>query len=230
MKKLLVWASIITAIAASVGMHTYAFPGENFWWWDTMHENHENMMTPMWMKGHLMQSGELKAAIEANDYNAFVTAWNEAHSTRVAPTQDAFIKQAKEITLHDQMQAAVVANDYTSFTAAQQALQALHPDASTQKPALTQEQFTKHVTMYKQHETINNALKANDYNAFLTAWNAAKPNVPSAEEFATLVKNKDRIKDTMKSKQQKQPNMKKKWTWYAFKHDWYKHSQASQSK
>jgi hypothetical protein len=139
------------------------------------------------MKGHLMQSGELKAAIEANDYNAFVTAWNEAHSTRVAPTQDAFIKQAKEITLHDQMQAAVVANDYTSFTAAQQALQALHPDASTQKPALTQEQFTKHVTMYKQHETINNALKANDYNAFLTAWNAAKPNVPSAEEFATLV-------------------------------------------
>jgi hypothetical protein len=42
-----------------------------------------------------------------------------------------------------------------------------------------------------KRSSIDAAIKANDYNAFVTAWNANKPTVPTQAEFAQMVARKD---------------------------------------
>ncbi|MEY3197863.1 MAG: hypothetical protein RL023_650 [Candidatus Parcubacteria bacterium] len=211
-------------------------------------------MPGMEMKGQLpMMSDAMRSAVQANDYDAFSKAWNEQATTVKAPTQEHFTEQVKMFTAHQAVENAVMANDYEGFKKAIAAMpKPLDKDGkeiadAKERPVPTAEQFAKMVEGKKAHQAVENAvtandyeafkkaitampkpldkngkeitaakerpvptseqfakmvegkkkqqaieatLKANDYNAFVTTWNANKPTLPTKEEFTKIVAQK----------------------------------------
>jgi hypothetical protein len=122
----------------------------------------------------------IEAAIKANDYNAFVTAWNadtKKPANATLPTQAQFNDMVTHAAKQATIEAAIAANDYTAFVEAT-------------KP--TQAEFAKIVAKYNTHKAIEAAITANDYNAFVAAWNAdvnkpANAIVPTQAQFTKMV-------------------------------------------
>ncbi len=73
--------------------------------------------------------------------------------------------------------AAIATNDYDAFVTALNADTNKPTDAKTP----TQEQFTKMVSEYNKHKTVEAAIDANDYNAYVTA------TTPTQAEFTEIV-------------------------------------------
>ena len=149
-------------------------------------------------EGKQLVSDALQAAIKANDYDAFVKAFNEQLAKIITPTKEEFAKMvAKYPTkeLDDKyapLQAAIKANDYDAFVTA---FKTLKPSNVTENVIPSKEEFVKMVEMTKKHDAVQAAIKANDYDAFVKAFEANKPTVPTKEEFAKMVTLKQTIKD-----------------------------------
>ena len=133
------------------------------------------------------------AALEAKDYDAFVSARNADQSKVTAPTQEDFAQQVAMQKIHDSMETAIANNDYASFVAALKSLPT--PELKTtdsdevkklEQKIPTQEEFTQMVNHKKNQDLIQAAIKSNDYNAYLTAWNASKPTVPTKDQFTLM--------------------------------------------
>ena len=126
------------------------------------------------------QDDATKAALEANDYDAFVKAWesNTNKPTDVtAPTQEQFTKMVE---------------GYKKQVVVEQALKDNNYDAYVQATTPTKEEFAQRVSEYTTRTAMKAALEANDYNAFVKAWesNTNKPSdatVPTQEQFNKMV-------------------------------------------
>ncbi len=131
-----------------------------------------------WMFGP--ENSAFKSAIDANDYNAFVTARNAdtnkpSHAT--VPTQAQFTKMVEQSKKQTAVETALKNNDYDAF------VKATTP---------SKEEFAQKVNEYKTRTAIQSAIKANDYTAFTTAWNADtnKPTdatLPTQDQFTKMV-------------------------------------------
>ena len=129
-----------------------------------------------------MQNSAIKAAIDANDYNAFVTARNAdtnkpSHAT--VPTQAQFTKMVEQSKKQTAVETALKNNDYDAF------VKATTP---------SKEEFAQKVSEYKTRTATQAAIKANDYTAFTAAWNADtnKPTdaiLPTQAEFTKIVEH-----------------------------------------
>ena len=122
----------------------------------------------------------VESALKANDYNAFVTAWNaDTHkpSEATVPTQAQFTDMVAHYTKQQAKESAIEKNDYNAFVA-----------ATTPTPA----EFAKIVAQHATRKAIDAAITANDYNAFVTAWNTdtdkpSEATVPTQEQFTKMV-------------------------------------------
>jgi hypothetical protein len=127
-----------------------------------------------------MQNSAIKAAIDANDYNAFVTARKtdtNKPSDATQPTQEQFNQIVSQSKKQAAVESALKANDY---------------DAYVKATTPSKEEFAQQVTHYNTRTAIDAAIKAKDYTAFKTAWesNTDKPSdatVPTQAEFTKMV-------------------------------------------
>jgi hypothetical protein len=177
------------------------------------------------MKKDNMMSTDIIKAIEANDYNAFVTAFNNQLTKRVTPTQTEFatmVTKAKEMEANksiddktNALQTAIKANDYTAFVKAFEANKPTLSNGTSSMaviPTPTQSEFSQLITMHNNHEAMKNALLANDYTAFVKAFEANKPTVPTQEEFTKMVemhKNMKTAQGTLKNAKAEVKNSKR---------------------
>ena len=126
------------------------------------------------------QDDATKAALEANDYNAFLKAWesNTNKPTDVtAPTQEQFTKMVE---------------GYKKQVVVEQALKDNNYDAYVQATTPTKEEFAQRVSEYTTRTAMKAAVDAKDYDAFVKAWesNTNKPSdatVPTQEQFNKMV-------------------------------------------
>jgi hypothetical protein len=127
-----------------------------------------------------MQNSAIKAAINANDYNAFVTA-RKADTNKPSdvtqPTQEQFNQIVIQSKKRVEIESALKANNYDAF------VKATTP---------TKEEFAKQVTEYNIRTAIDTAIKAKDYNAFTTAIKSdtnrpSDAKIPTQEQFNQLV-------------------------------------------
>ena len=126
------------------------------------------------------QDAATQAALEANDYNAFVTARNandKKPTDATVPTQEQFTKMVTRATQQKTVEAALQANDY---------------DAYVKATTPTREEFEQKVNDYSYRQSVQTAINNNDYNAFVSAWNAnsntiKNATVPTQEQFTTMV-------------------------------------------
>lgn len=143
-------------------------------------------------------SDAIQAAIKANNYEAFVKAFNEQLAKITTPTKEQFAKMVAKYStkeLDDKyapIQAAIKANDYEAFV---KAFNILKPSNITENVIPTKEEFAKMVEMSAKNDAVQAAIKANDYEAFVKAFEANKPTVPTKEEFAKMVTLKQSIKE-----------------------------------
>lgn len=124
----------------------------------------------------------MKAALEANDYSAFVTAFNTMLANRTTPTQtefDTMVVHAKE------MEANKPERDDTRIT-----------------------NDNNDDTRKAQHEAIRAAVLANDYAAFVKAFEAATPSVPTQAEFTTMVEYHKTMQTAKESVKEAKTNLK----------------------
>lgn len=140
----------------------------------------------------------IQAAIKANDYEAFVKAFNEQLAKITTPTKEQFAKMVAKYStkeLDDKyapIQAAIKANDYEAFV---KAFKTLKSSNATESVIPTKEEFAKMVEMSAKYDAVQAAIKANDYEAFVKAFEANKPTVPTKEEFTKMVTLKQTIKE-----------------------------------
>lgn len=132
------------------------------------------------------------AALEAKDYNAFVAAWTKDQASVTAPTSQEFAKRVEMQKAHDALELAITNGDYNAFVIARKGMPKPSFGTATnlQMPEMTmptEEEFKRMVSQKKNHEAMQAAVKSNDYNAFLGAWNANKPAAPSKEQFDKMV-------------------------------------------
>lgn len=153
----------------------WGMKGWNFWPGQQFTGKHGNK----WMFWG-MKNSAIKAAIDANDYNAFVTA-RKADSNKPSdatqPTQEQFNQIVAQSKKQAAVEAALKANDY---------------DAYVKATTPSKEEFTKQVAEYKIHTAINAAITAKDYNAFTTAIKSdtnrpSDAKIPTQEQFNQLV-------------------------------------------
>ena len=125
------------------GMMRWEMKGWQFWpgrgqWFDGQHGG------PRWMFG--WENSAVKAAIDANDYTAFVKARNadtNKPSDATVPTQDQFNQMVSHAKKEVAVEAALKANDYNAFVKA------------TTPTVPTQDQFNQMV----EHTTAKTANK-----------------------------------------------------------------------
>jgi len=190
MKKILIAATAIIALSA-----TSTFAAENSLREDLERPEQGKIMIN---KKEWLKSDAIQAAIKANDYDAFVKAFNAESDKITTPNQDEFAKivtRFKEKPVDSKsapLQAAIKANDYDAFVTA---FKTLKPSNVTENVIPSKEEFVKLVDMAKKHEAVQAAIKANDYTAFVTAFNANKPIVPTSTEFTKIVELQKTIKD-----------------------------------
>lgn len=138
----------------------------------------------MWGEMHGMkQDPAVEAALKANDYNAFVTAFN-ANTNKPAdatvPTQEQFNDMVKQYAKHAAREAAIEANDYNAFVAA---------------TTPTQAEFAEIVAHHQVQKAIETAITNKDYTAFVAAIKAdtKRPTdapVPTQEQFNNMIAKK----------------------------------------
>ncbi len=149
-------------------------------------------------EGKQLVSDAIQAAIKANDYDAFVKAFNEQLSKITTPTKEQFATMVEKHSTREvddkyaPIQAAIKANDYNAFVVA---FKTLKPSNITETLIPTKEEFAKMVEMATKNDAVQAAIKANNYDAFVKAFEANKPTVPTKEEFAKMVTLKQAIKD-----------------------------------
>lgn len=145
---------------------------------------------PMWPKGwpRAMFGTAVVAALEAKDYSAFVTAWNNSQSNITAPTQADFTKRVEIQKAHDAVESAISNGNYSAFVTALQNLPKFgSADVQKELSVPTQDEFNEMIAKKKNHESMQAAVKSNDYNAYLAARNASKPTVPTQDQFTLMV-------------------------------------------
>ena len=140
----------------------------------------------------------VRAAIEANDYAAFVVARNASKPS--LPTQEQFNKRVEAYKLRKAVDAAIDANDFTGFSAAVANLKSSKleqdpDDGQKLEDAPSYERFAKVVAKKKLSDALKLALKNSDYEAYKTAlanlragddsWDDDMK-VPSQEEFTKM--------------------------------------------
>ena len=200
MKKLFA-SAVIAAIWLST-VSTFAFtPDVNFVAWEEGRGTFMQGGPAMHMKIKGALDGGVRfgtatvAALEAKDYDAFVTAWNADQAKVTAPTQEDFTQQVEMQKIHDTMETAIANNDYTSFVSALKSLPAPTNPSGTASTSNTkiieqkipsQEEFTQMVNNKKNQDLMQAAIKSNDYSAYLTAWNTNKPTVPTKDQFTLM--------------------------------------------
>lgn len=196
-----------------------------------MHRMHgKEMKWPMMMQEKWkMMSPEIKAALEANDYTAFVSAFTSMIANRTAPTQEEFatmVTKAKEMESkkelkkeskdekHTAIETAIKENNYDAFV---QALQAKTGENPKMKKTPSKEEFAMMVSNYPkmleqraQHENMKAAVLANDYTAFVKAFEANKPTVPTQEEFNKMREMHSSMSKTKELKKEMQQTKKSK--------------------
>lgn len=140
-----------------------------------------------WMFGK--QDSAIQAAIEANDYNAYLAARN-ANTNRpanaIAPTQEQFNQMVTRTTQQKAADSALQANDYNAYVTA---------------TTITREEFSQKVNDYTYRQAVQVAIKNNDYNAFVSAWNAnastiKQSTVPTQEQFNQMVTRSQKKENT----------------------------------
>jgi uncharacterized short protein YbdD (DUF466 family) len=125
----------------------------------------------------------IEAALKANDYNAFVTAFKantNKPSDATVPTQEKFNDMVKQYAKHAAKEAAIEANDYNAFVAA---------------TTPTQAEFAEIVAQHKLQKAIETTITNKDYTAFVAAIKAdtKRPTdapVPTQEQFNKMVAKK----------------------------------------
>ena len=131
-----------------------------------------------WMFG--VENSAFKSAIDANDYNAFVTTRNadtNKPTNATVPTQTQFTKMVEQSKKQTAVESALKSNDYDAF------VKATTP---------SKEEFAQKVSEYKTRTATQAAIKANDYEAYTAAWNADinKPTdatLPTQAQFTKMV-------------------------------------------
>ncbi len=183
---------------------------------DSINKSYINKMKEMKMKDNIKKpyeqkkeikkiiSDSIQAAIKNNDYDAFVIAFNEQLAKITTPTKEEFAKKVEEFAkkmLNDKyapIQAAIQANDYDAFVIAFKEFKWAN---NTEIIVPTKEEFAKKVEEFAKkmlndkYTPIQAAIQANDYDAFVIAFEANKPTVPTKEEFAKIVALKQTITD-----------------------------------
>lgn len=144
------------------------------------------------MMAFRMPGGEnsaMQTAIENNDYNAFIRAWNADENKPAdaeAPTQEQFSQMVAMHQKHQTIQTAIENNDYEAY-------------AEATKP--TREEFDRIVTQHNMHKAIEAALEAKDYAAFQTAIK----DTPMAEkmtetQFNAMVERREQMAEKFQNK------------------------------
>jgi hypothetical protein len=94
------------------------------------------------------QSAPLQAAIQSNNYDAFVTAFKTLRPSNVTdsviPTKEEFAKMVTMVQQHNAVETAIKANDYDAFVKAFNANKPVVP---------TKEEFAKMVTLQQTMKT-----------------------------------------------------------------------------
>ncbi len=139
----------------------------------------------MWigMGWHFTDDSDMWKAIAANDYNAFVKAFNaDTHkpSDATAPTQEQFNKMVTQYKKQKAIDAAIEANDYNAFVSA---------------TTVSKEEFATIVARHTAQKAIKTAVDNKDYNAFVAALKAdtnrpSDATIPTQEEFNKMIENK----------------------------------------
>lgn len=140
----------------------------------------------MWigMGWHFADDSDMWKAIAANDYNAFVTAFNadtNKPSDAKVPTQDQFTKMVEQYKKHQAVTSAIESNDYNAFVSA---------------TTVSKEEFATIVARHTAQKAIKTAVDNKDYNAFVAALKAdtnrpSDATIPTQEEFNKMIENKD---------------------------------------
>ena len=199
------WVAVVAALSSLVFLGTQSSVDAGYsdmgWKWGYTMQKWWNFQGMKWGKnGHKGMWGDMmwmwvgmgkwwftwnpaiQDALEKNDYNAFVTAWNadtKKSSKAIVPTQEQF---AKMVTHHTKQQArlkAIENNDYDAFVEAT-------------KP--TQEEFNQIVAQHKAQIAIQSAIQANDYAAFQNAikWTPKEGKVTQAQFDRMVQKHQSR--------------------------------------
>lgn len=136
------------------------------------------------MGGHGMkQDAATEAALKANDYTAFVTAFNantNKPTDATVPTQEQFNKMVEQYNKNAAREAAIEANDYSAYVAA---------------TTPTQEEFAEIVARHTSQKAMQTAITNKDYSAFVAALKAdtkrpADATIPTEEEFNNMITKK----------------------------------------
>ena len=130
------------------------------------------------------ENSAITAALKANDYKTFVTAWNadtNKPSDATVPTETQFNTMVIKYKKHIAIQTALENNDYNAY------VKATTP---------TQEEFNQQVSEYKTRSAMKTAIQNKDYKAFVAAWNADtnKPSdatVPTETQFNKMITKKE---------------------------------------
>lgn len=133
---------------------------------------------------HFADDSDMWKAIAANDYSAFVTAFNadtNKPSDAKVPTQDQFTKMVEQYKKHQAVTSAIEANDYNAFVSA---------------TTVSKEEFATIVARHTAQKAIKTAVDNKDYNAFVAALKAdtnrpSDATIPTQEEFNKMIENKD---------------------------------------
>ena len=178
------------------------------------------------MGDNKMLTPEIRSALETNDYKTFVIAFNAMVANRKTPTQsefDTMVMKAKEMManeskddMHDMkktvIESAIKANDYDAFLKALASKEsapennAKEMNAMKAKKVPSKEEFAKMVNEYPKmqeikakHEAMKTAVMANDYTAFTKAFEAAKPVLPTEEDFKTMIEMYKKLEENKTS-------------------------------
>ena len=98
----------------------------------------------------------MKDAIAKNDYNAYLTAYENGKMTQAQFDQVVAMGQSKQA-----IETAITNNDYTTYLTASK--------WTPMEGKVKQSQFTEMVTKQQQRIAMNSAITNNDYTAYLTA-------------------------------------------------------------
>jgi hypothetical protein len=148
----------------------------------------------------------LEDAIVANNYEAYkkaVAAMESGdHKTPRLLTPEQFVKKVSMEKTHTAIETALLANNYEAFKTALAAMPkpGTGTDTRPTPPVPTATEFTLMVTHEKAQAALETTLKANDYPAFLVAWKANAPTVPTQEEFTKIIAKQGEIQKDKKER------------------------------
>ena len=153
---------------------------QNKWWFGWMERwwFKGKMGIGSWAGMRLNQNMQaMKDAITKNDYNAYLTAYENGKMTQAQFDQVVAMGQSKQ-----GIDTAITNNDYTAYLAAIK--------GTPMEGKVTQAQFISMVTKQQQRIAMNSAITNNDYTAYLAAikWTPKEGKVTQAQ-FTAMVQH-----------------------------------------